>query len=119
MYLSYNNVDNGIILGDSGACDTIVKTLNNSLANTEISPSQLDQITHFCFGSIQHLVQSSESNRTRFVETGVFVAIAAAITHYKDNQELLRLIFMVTYVQCIVYRVSCIVYRVSCIVYSV
>ena len=53
MYMSYNNIDNGILLGESGACDTIVKTLNNSLGNTATSASQLDQITHFCFGSIQ------------------------------------------------------------------
>lgn len=96
MYLSYNNIDNGILLGESGACDTIVKTLKSSMANEQISPSQLDQITHFCFGSIQHLVQSSEANRTRFIDGDVFTAIAAAMTHYKESLELLRLIFMVT-----------------------
>ena len=41
-------------------------------------------------------MQSSEANRNRFIEDGVFVAIAAAMTHYKESLELLRLISMVT-----------------------
>ena len=66
------------------------------IASDAVQPILKDQITHFCFGSIQHLALSAETNRSRFVEAGVFGAISNCMSHYEQNLDLLRIIFMVT-----------------------